>query len=295
MMLKFCTALIIASITVNAQEHTEKILKEFSYEKKADHNALMIANIYGGITVEAYDGDKIQIEVTKTVRAKTSQRLEAGKREIHLGVVDLADTIILYITNPCHRFKKIFRNRGDLSMGTKWGYSTGENKRDACHETYSYRMDFLVKIPAASNLLVSTINDGDISVSNSNGVVKANNINGSIKLENLTKEAEAHTINGDLNVEYFENPKNACRFYSLNGDINALFKKGLAASISFESFNGDFYTNIDHLEKLPVQVVKNKEEHETRYKVGNNRYKVGLGGAYLDFETFNGNVYLKEQ
>jgi hypothetical protein len=63
----------------------------------------------------------------------------------------------------------------------------------------------------------------------------------------------------------------------------------------FESFNGSFYTNIDRLEALPLQVEKKDWKQGVKYKVNGNRYKVGAGGANLDFETFNGNVYLKEK
>lgn len=277
-----------------AQTHTEKITKEFAFEKKSEANALMIANINGNIKVQAYDGDKILVEITKTIKAKTAERLETGKTEIQLGVVDLADTIILYINSPCNHFEKSNPRSRHSHMGSKWGYSWMQHGRD-CHESYGYSMDFTVKIPAAVNILVSTINDGDIEVENIKGAVTANNINGSIHLHNLMREANASTINGDLNVDYAKNPQRDCRFYSLNGDINALFQKGLAASMSFESFNGSFYTNVDRLETLPALVEKKNHNEGVKYKVNNNRFKIGSGGAYLDFETFNGNVYLKEK
>lgn len=144
--------------------------------------------------------------------------------------------------------------------------------------------------------MVSTINDGEISVENVKGVVHASNINGGVKLKNLMREADASTINGDVDIEYAKNPVKDCRFYSLNGDINAWFQKGLAANMSFESFNGSFYTNIEKLDVLPVSVEKDNTDKGTKYKVSDNRYKIGTGGvAFLDFETFNGNVYLKEK
>jgi hypothetical protein len=65
--------------------------------------------------------------------------------------------------------------------------------------------------------------------------------------------------------------------------------------MSFESFNGDFFTNIDKLESLPVRVEKENTNDGIKYKVSGNRYKIGSGGAFLDFETFNGDVYLKEK
>jgi DUF4097 and DUF4098 domain-containing protein YvlB len=124
--------------------------------------------------------------------------------------------------------------------------------------------------------------------------VNADNINGSIRLENLESETDASTINGNLDVTYASNPKNSCRFYSLNGDINASFQRGLAANLSFESFNGSFFTNIEKIQQLPVKLEEEKNKDGIKFKVNGNRYQVGTGGSLLDFETFNGNVYLKE-
>ncbi len=72
-------------------------------------------------------------------------------------------------------------------------------------------------------------------------------------------------------------------------------KKDWAASVSFESYNGDFYTNVADLESLPVQMEKKETSKGVKYKLKGNRFRVGKGGnVNLDFETFNGDVYLKE-
>ena len=282
------------AIQLLGQTHSEKIVKDFTFEKKGVNNALMIANINGNITVQAATGDKIHVEITKTIDAKTDERLASGKEEIQLGVIDLADTVILYVSSPCNRFERSSPKSRHSHMGTKWGYSWDDQRR-ACHELYQYTMDFVVSVPSDINLLVSTINDGDVLVQNVKGVVKAHNINGGISLQQLAREAEAHTINGDVEIEYAQNPQSDCRFYTLNGDINDSFQKGLTASMGFQSFNGSLYTNIDDLENLPVKVEKVTKDGGFKYKVTDNRFKIGAGGAYLDFETFNGNVYLKEK
>jgi DUF4097 and DUF4098 domain-containing protein YvlB len=141
---------------------------------------------------------------------------------------------------------------------------------------------------------VSTVNKGDIEVLNVSGIVVANNVNGSITLNHLKSETVAHTVNGDVDLSYDVNPSGNCRFYTLNGDINADFSPGLAANVSFESFNGSFFTNLHEMELLPVTMEKIENKPGVKYKIKGNRYKVGPGGANLDFETFNGNVYLKE-
>lgn len=291
------TFLLTAFVTTfaQAQQFSEKINKELTFEKKSADNAVMIANINGHIKVSGYDGDKIILEVTKSIDAKTDARLEKAKQEIELGVIDRADTIIFYVKDGCNTFgRRTERNKRDRWAKKGWGYNWDNNNR--CNLTYDYKMDFVVKVPAGVHIAASTINEGDIVIENVKGSVDADNINGSIKLTNLMREAEASTINGDVDIDYTLNPSKDCRFYTLNGDINALFQKGLSASLGFESFNGSFYTNIDGLEPLPVKVEKSTKGEGIKFKLNGNRYQVGKGGeAYLDFETFNGNVYLKEK
>jgi DUF4097 and DUF4098 domain-containing protein YvlB len=291
-------ALLTAGL-VMAQTHTEKINREFTLEKKSPENALIVANINGDITVTSYAGDKIIVEVTKSIRAKTDARLEKGKQQIQLGVIDLADSLIFFVEGTCNTFSKANgnrKNRGDWNRQGNYRYDWSNcNNNQNCREEYDYSLDFVIKVPAALNVSVSTVNDGDVSVENVNGSVVAYNVNGSIKLSNLMRESIASTVNGDVDVVYSKNPVKDCRFYSLNGDINASFQKGLAANLSFESFNGDFYTDIQPIEPLPVSVVQtNKESDGIKYKVSGNRYKIRTGGALLDFETFNGDVFLKE-
>jgi DUF4097 and DUF4098 domain-containing protein YvlB len=287
--------LVIAQATY-AQQFSDKITKEFAFEKKTSTNAIMVANINGSVKVTGYEGDKIILEVNRSIDAKTDTRLQKAKQEVQLGVIDRADTLILYVQEGCNTFgRRTSRKNNNGWFKNGWGYNWDCNNGN-CRSEYDYKMDFTLKVPNSVQLMVSTVNEGDIVVENVKGSVDADNVNGSIKLTNLEREADASTINGDVDIEYSSNPSKDCRFYSLNGDINALFRKGLAANMSFESFNGSFYTNIDKLEPLPVRVVKTDNKEGIKYKVNGNRYQIGSGGgAYLDFETFNGNVYLKEK
>src|SRR5688572_5243438 len=105
---------ILLTGTLMAQTHTEKILREFTLEKKSPDNALIVANINGDIKVTSYEGDKIVVEITKSIRAKTDARLEKGKSEIQLGVIDQVDTLILFVEGPCVSFGKVNRkNKGN--------------------------------------------------------------------------------------------------------------------------------------------------------------------------------------
>ena len=288
----------LASGSLVAQTHSEKITKEFTFEKKGPQNAVMIFNISGDIKVTGYAGDKILVEVEKIIRGKTESRLELGKTDIQLGVTDRADTIMLYMEGPCQSFAKQSRRHHKRLNG--WGYNWDDccNRRgnDCNRNEYDYEMNFTVKVPISTNVSASTVNNGNVVLENVSGAVIAENVNGSIKLTNIAGATYASTINGDVDLDYSKNPNGDSRYYSLNGDINAYFIRGLAANVAFESFNGSFYTNIDKMETLqPVMKELDKKGEGIRYKIGGNRYKVGAGGVLLDFETFNGNAYLREK
>lgn len=289
------TALLALGWVGYAQQFNETIKKELTFEKKSDKNALMVANINGNIKVVGYEGSTILVEVDKKIMAKTNERLERGKQEIELGIIDLADTLILYVKGTCSDFgrknQRYHRNDRD---GKGWNYNWSGWDRKDCKEEYSYLMNFTVKVPYDIHLAVSTINNGDIAVEKVKGNILADNINGSIKLNNVSGATSVSSINGDLDLIYEQNPIQPCKYYALNGDINIQFKKGLGASVSFESFNGNLFTNVDVIEALPVQLEKTPKKNGVEYKLNGSRYKVGNGGVYLDIETFNGDVYLKE-
>ena len=105
------------------------------------------------------------------------------------------------------------------------------------------------------------------------------------------------TINGDLDINYISVPLTPSRFYTLNGDINATFNENLNAVLGFKSRNGDLFTNIDNIKYLPVKIEKTEvfDNGGIRYKIGEyTTIKVRNGGVKIDFETFNGNVIVKE-
>ena len=285
---------MLPCLMAQAQTFTETIRKELSFEKKSETNALMLFNVSGDVKVNGYDGDKIVIEVEKKIVGKTQERLEVGKKEIQLGVLDRADTLIVYTVGICNSFGKTTKQRNWRSKWNGYGYNWDDcNGRD-CEKHYDYEMNFSVKVPRNIHVLISTVNNGDVVIENTGKSVVADNVNGSIRLTNIAGATNASTINGNVDLSYVSNPPGDSRYYSLNGDINANFKKGLTADLSFESFNGDLYTNVEQLESMPVSMEKKSTAKGVKYKIGGTRYRIGKGGVHLDFETFNGDVYLKE-
>ena len=285
----FFVIILLSSFSVAAQKHTETIKKELQFAQADAENFLTVNNINGSITVEGYSGNTILLEVEKTLTASNERKLEQGKTEIELGIHEAENDIIIYLKTPCSNVQSKKSRNGKMNWQTWKNNCNWQSDVD-------FNLEIKIKVPYATNLAVSTVNDGDIAVEKMAGEVDANNVNGSISLQEISGKTHAHTINGEVDITYTKNPSEDSRYYSLNGDVNVFYKKGLSAQLAFESYNGDFFTNLDDVEMLPTVLEKKKIGKGVKYKVGGkSKMQVGNGKVLLDFETFNGNVYVKER
>jgi len=286
----------IANTISQAQSHTEKINKIVGFEKKSPQNAVLIYNIDGDVTVEGTSGDQVIIEVEKIINAKTTERLQLGKESVQLGILDRADTLILYVKGTGQEFGIRNFNKAGKSY---YGYYNEREKEgrwgvDWNNPPYDYQMNFKIKLPSHIHVMASTVNNGEVVVKNISGKVKARNVNGGISLSGMSAATDAHTINGNVDISYTKNPTEDCKYYSLNGFVKVNFPSSLSGTMSFKSFNGDLFTNIDPLENMPPIVTKTETGKGTKYKIEMQRFKIRNGGPHFDVETFNGDATIKE-
>ena len=272
-----------AQSPATAQEFKEHVSKEFTVSKSVS-SALAIYNINGFIKVEGYSGDKVVVEVDKSITAKNNQDLEVGKKEFKLQFDQQGDSIVAYIAEPFDSRPRRNRNRNN------WG-----NDRDI---DYDFTLNFTVKVPNRMNLVVSTVNRGNVTIKDVEGSLKARNVNGAITLTNVKGTTDAHTINGNLDVNYVANPPENSSYYTLNGNINVSYPSNLSADLQFKTFQGKFFTDFPNTEVLPVQAIKTTQKtgEGTVYKLNKNTaIRIGSGGKTFRFETFNGDIYIKKQ
>jgi hypothetical protein len=274
--------IICAIPKANAREFKEHISKEFTLSGDAANSTLFIYNISGFIKVEGYAGNKVLLEMDKTITAVDEKTLETGKKELRLAFDEKADTIMAYIAGPY-----------DSRPHRNWQYND-----DRSETGYSFNVDFTVKVPLGMNLHISTVNDGIISINNVRGVLHVNNVNEEISIKNAKGTTFAHTVNGDVTVNYLANPPEESSYYTVNGSIRVSYQPDLSADLQFKSMHGDFFTDFPEAELLPASVTKVKEKRGDGivYKLNTvTLVRFGKGGKTFKFETLNGNVYIKKQ
>jgi hypothetical protein len=80
------------SMPVQVQETIRK-----TFTAGAALKLLDVDNVYGSIEVTGGQADQVQLVVNKTIRAESSERMEAAKKEVTLDITDQPDLLKLYV------------------------------------------------------------------------------------------------------------------------------------------------------------------------------------------------------
>ena len=250
----------------------ESIQKILTFPNPSAAKSLAVDNVDGSIHVTAYDGAAVQVEIAKTIRARSRDDAEIAKREVQLTISDKDNRLELYVDGP-------FRCENG-----------GRRER---RRFYRVTFDFELKVPRSCDLDLRTINNGDIRVEGVNGKYDVENVNGKIRMEEVAGSGRAHTINGGVTVLFSRNPTADCSFASLNGDVDVAFRPGLAADCWFKTFNGGAFTDFE-IQPLP-QPVSEQERRDGKFVYKSNRFfggRIGKGGPQIKFDAFNGNIHV---
>jgi hypothetical protein len=270
-----------SSLQAQSRQDTEQIKREFTLTADAAASTLALYNISGSVTVEGYNGKTVVVEATKTIRADNAQLLAQGKQEAQLGFIQHGDSIVVYQQGP--QDSRPRRNNH---------YS---NSRDI---EYSYQFDFVVKVPAAMRVNVSTVNGSKVLVTDVTGPLQARNVNGAITIRNAREATVARTVNGDVDVSYAAAPTQPATYHTINGNIRVSYPPTVSANLYFKSMHGELYTDFPQTEVLPARVTQNRQAdgEGTKYKLSKETaVRLGKGGPDYRFETLNGDVTIKQQ
>jgi hypothetical protein len=250
----------------------ESIQKALSFSNPSLGKSLNVDNVDGSIRVTGYDGSTVQLDIAKTIRARSKEDADRAKQEVELKISEKNNRIELYVDGP-------FRCE-----------NCGQRNRRLF---YRVKYEFQIKVPRECDLDLRTINDGDIRVEGVSGKYDIENINGRIQMDEVAGSGRAHAINGEVKVLFSRNPTGDCSFSSLNGNVDVAFQSSLSADCWFKTFNGSAYTDFE-IRALP-QPAAEQERRDGKFVYKTNRFfggRIGKGGPQIKFDTLNGNIHV---
>jgi hypothetical protein len=253
----------------------ETIQRVFRAAKSLD-----VDNFVGSITVTGSATQEIKLEIHKTIRAQSAEKVQEAKREVQLDMAPHDDGLRVYVDGP-------FRCKcGDGSI----------NSRGSRFYGYEVSFDFTIHVPRETNLRLRTVNHGDIRAENIAGTFDAENINGGLELLEVSGSGHAYALNRPVKVLFNRNPVAASDFGSLNGDVEIAFRPGLSADLWMKTFNGHAYTDFD-VSALPGRAGV-REQRNGKFVYKSNEFfgvRAGNGGPALKFDAFNGDIRIRNR
>jgi Toastrack DUF4097 len=260
-----------------AVQDREAVERTLRFAGAGTGRVVRVDDVFGSIEVVGAPVDDVRVTGERLLRADTTQALDRARHDVRLEMSDGSDTVDLTVDGP-------FR-RSDGSINWDWS-----------DRGYVVRYDLRLRVPEKVDLVLKTVNEGDVTVHGVTGRLLIHNVNGKIALERIAGSVDATTVNGPIAASFQEDPTAPCRFHTVNGDLRLTFGASLSADFAVKTFNGEIRTDYD-VASLPARAIEGHRE-QGRYVYhsrGFQRVRVGAGGPEISMETLNGDIVIAER
>jgi hypothetical protein len=263
---------------------SETIAKTLAFADPAKPGRLVVDNLYGPIKVEAAPGREVVIEAKKIVYARDEARAAKAQAEVRLDITAKGDTIEAYVDGPFRETEAERRGRGVHMHGDPG---------------YLVYYGFTVKVPARTDLVLTTVIDGDIDVRGVEGVFDVRNVTNPVRLVDAAGSGRAESVAGAVTVAFRRHPDGPCAFKSVSGDVEVGFPGEAAADFRFKTMTGEVYSDFEvtRLPKAaPVRVERPDPDGGYLYRSdGFAAVRAGRGGPEIKLETLSGDILIAKR
>jgi hypothetical protein len=263
---------------------SETIAKTLAFADPAKPGRLVVDNLYGPIKVEAYEGREVVLEAKRIVYARDEARAAKAEAEVRLDITAKDNTVEAYVDGPFRETEAERRIRG-IRMHDDPGYLV--------------YYGFTVKVPARTNLVLTTVIDGDIDVRGVEGVFDVRNVTNPVRLVDAAGSGEAESVAGGVTVAFRRHPDGPCAFKSVSGDVEVDFPGEASADFRFKTMSGEIYSDFE-VTRLPkaAPVRSDRPDQDGGYLYrsdGFNGVRAGKGGPEIKLETLSGDILIAKR
>jgi hypothetical protein len=264
---------------------TETVAKTLRFADPAKTGELIVDNVFGPISVEAYEGREVVLEAKRTVFARDEARAAKAEEEVKLDLTEKGNTVEAYVNGPFRENEEGRRGQG-IHMHRDPGYRV--------------HYDFKVKVPVRTDLTLSTVVEGDIEVRGVEGRFDVSDVTGRVRILDAAGSGDARSVSNRVTVAFRRPPDGPCSFKSVSGDVEVDLPGPPAADFRFKTMTGEVYSDFD-VTRLP-KAAPVREERKTgegglyRYRSdGFTGVRAGQGGPEITLETLSGDILIAKR
>jgi hypothetical protein len=263
---------------------TETIARTLKFADPAKPGEVIVDNLYGPIKLESHAGRDVVLEAKRIVYARDEARARKAEEEVRLDITEKGNTIEAYVDGPFRDDEKERRERG-IRMD-----------RDPGYRVY---YGFTLKVPVRTDLVLSTVLDGDIDVRGVEGTFDIRNVVGRVRLIDAAGSGDAQAVSAGVTVAFRRHPDGPCSFKSVSGDVEVDFPGEPSADFRIKTMNGEVYSDFE-VTYLPQAPPVRQERREAGGKYvyrSDSGYGVrtGKGGPEIKLETMTGDILIAKR
>ena len=128
---------------------------------------LLVDNVHGYVHVTGYSGSQVQVTIEKHIYADSSEAMAEAKRDVKMDMSQQGNFVRLYEDGPFRNGNGIELSRRQAITGIAWSSIS----------TCRCRID--------TELVLKTVNRGDIQVKKTTGDYEIHGLNGGIEMEEI--------------------------------------------------------------------------------------------------------------
>lgn len=267
-MFKTINYVIISLLSIAGIQNLFAETLEETFKKKItaeSYEGISVRSMNGSITAESWDRDEVEIIAYKKVKASSSKDAHKVMENFEIIIKTSGETLEVSADFP----KRSNSHNGFFS----WLFSK---------DRVSTSVQFEIKVPRKFDAFLKSTN-GEVSISNAQGVIELKTTNGNINGDNLGGSVQAKTTNGSIKigmdkVKFDEE----MQIRTTNGSIKLYLPSDIDADLEAQTTNGKISCS------LPIKSVYSKSK--TRLDG-----KINSGGPLIQLKTTNGSIKIREQ
>ena len=159
------------------------------------------------------------------------------------------------------------------------------------------KVKVVARIPRQANLELSTVNDGEIIVSNITGALNLENVNGPITASNISGLVIAESVNENIDVSFANiDASGVMSFSSINGDLTLGLPASAGVQLHIDSSEGEIISDFEVEVQTSKPVIK-REDNRGGVEVSVESVivaDINGGGPVIKLKTLNGNILIKK-
>jgi DUF4097 and DUF4098 domain-containing protein YvlB len=196
--------------------------------------------------------------------------------------------------------RKIITPSGAQSLkGSSYAFEIDEddNRISFDSDWHAEKVTVLARVPKRATLSLSTVNDGEIVVSDIVGNLELSNVNGPITARNVSGSVIAESINAAIDVNFAKiDDVNASSFETINGNIEVGIPAGAGAQLRLDSGQGQITSDFE-VEVMPTEgtVTRDEDGNGVAIRIENVIVaKINGGGPVLRLKSLHGDMHIRE-